>query len=229
VALRPQPPVPQIPQFFEPPVARDPLGGLWAGALAAALLIFAAVGSVFQQIAARWRGIVLAHIFFLTLWLAMQVFFFTTGAYWCIPNENSKFLEWFSKAFPQIARCGPVISVRGSLPPPTSVAASSLGSPKAAPPGSVSSPGASASSPGASAVSSSRSPPPSSLPSPAAPYAGSASGWSSKSIANCWRDRSVGSGSCYGRTAASRKSAPARSRYPAHPCRNPYECGWDPI
>jgi hypothetical protein len=51
--------------------------------------------------------------------------------------------------------------------------------------------------------------------------------WSSKSIANCWRNRSVGSSNCYGRAEASRKSAPARSRYPTYPCRRPSECGWD--
>jgi hypothetical protein len=222
VALRPQPPVPQVPQFFEPPVAPEPLAGLWAGALGAALLIFAAVGSVFKAIAARWRGIILAHIFFLTLWLAMQVFFFATGGYWCFPNENSKVVEWFSKYFPQTPRCGPVSS-RGS----SSLAVSSLGSPKATPP-------SAASSPDAPAASSSRSPPPSSPPSATAPSSGSASGgptsaWSGRSIANCWRDRSVGSSGCYGRGEARRKSPTARSRYPAYPCRRPSECGWDAI
>jgi hypothetical protein len=221
VALRPQPSVPQIPQFFEPPVAPAPLWGLWAGALAAALLIFAAVGRLFTEIAARWRGIVLAHIFFLTLWLAMQVFFFTTGAVWCIPNESSKFFEWFSKAFPQIARCG-AISSRAAAPPSGSPAASSVGSPKTAPP-------SSASSAGSSAASSSHPSPPSSPPSPTAPYAGSGSSWSGKSIANCWRDRSVGGSGCYGRGEARRKSPPARSRYPAYPCRRAAECGWDTI
>jgi hypothetical protein len=227
VALRPQPLVPQVPQFFEPPVAPEPLRGLWAGALGAALLIFAAVGRVFKEIAARWRGIILAHIFFLTLWLAMQVFFFATGAYWCLPNENSKSVEWFSKYFPQISRCGPAVSSRGAAPPPSSPAVSSLGSPKPAPT-------SSASSPGASAASSSHSPPPSSPPSSTAPSSGSASGgsasaWSGKSIANCWRDRSVGSSGCYGRGEARRKSPTARSRYPAYPCRRPSECGWDAI
>lgn len=222
MTLRPQPPVAQGPQFFEPPVAPEPLRGLWAGALAVALAIFAAVGTVFKEIAARWRGIVLAHIFVLTLWLAMQVFFFTTGAYWCLPSENSKFVEWISKYYPQVARCGPALSSRIATPA-SSLAVSSLGSPEAGSPGS-------ASSAGASATSSSRSPPPSLT----APFSGSTSGgaasaWSSKSIANCWRDRSVGSGSCYGRAEARRRSAPARSRYPAYPCRSWRECGWDSI
>jgi hypothetical protein len=226
VALRPQPPVPQLPQFFEPPVAPEPLRGLWTGALAAALLILAAVGRVFKEIAARWRGIVLAHIFFLTLWLAMQVFFFVTGAYWCLPSENSKFVAWFSKYYPQIARCGPAASSRGAALPANSLAESSIGSPKAAP-------SSSASSGGSSAASSSHSPSPSSPPSSTAPFSGLTSGgssaWSSKSVANCWRDRSVGSGSCYGRGEARRKSPAARSRYPAYPCRRPSECGWDAI
>lgn len=232
MALGPQPPVPQLPQFFEPPVAPEPLRGLWTGALAAALLIFAAVGSVFKEIAARWRGIVLAHIFFLTLWLAMQVFFFATGAYWCLPNETSKFAEWFSKYYPQIARCGPAASSRSAAPSAGSLAVSSLGSAKAAPPSSASSAGVPASSPGASAASPSG--PSSSAGSSAAPSSGSTSGgiasaWSGKSIANCWRDRSIGSGSCYGRGDTRRKSPAARSRYPAYPCRRPSDCGWDAI
>jgi hypothetical protein len=219
VALRPQPPVPQIPQLFEPPVAPEPLRGLWTAALAAALLIFAAVSGVFKEIAARWRGIVLAHIFFLTLWLAMQVFFFVTGAYWCLPSENSKFVEWFSKYYPQIARCGPAASSRGAATPSNSLTASSLGSSKAAPP---------------SSASSSHSPSPWSPNSSTAPSSGStpgspASAWSSKSIANCWRDRSVGSSGCYGRANARGKSSTARSRYPSYPCRNAYECGWSAI
>lgn len=223
MALRPQPPVPQVPQFFEPPVAPEPLQGLLAAALAAAMLIFAAVDRVFKEIAARWRGIILAHIFFLTLWLAIQVFFFATGANWCLPSESSKFAEWFSKVLPQISRCGPPGAVRGSPPPPGSLAMSSLGSPKAAS-------ASSASSLAASAASAPSSPPPSSAaPSSGSRSGGSASAWSGKSIANCWRDRSVGSGSCYGRAEARRKSPTARSRYPAYPCRRPSECGWDAI
>jgi hypothetical protein len=225
VALRPQPPVPQIPQLFEPPVAPEPLRGLWTGALAVALLIFAAVGTVFKEIAARWRGIVLAHVFFLTLWLAMQVFFFATGAYWCLPSENLKFVEWFSKYYPQIARCGPAASSRGAAAP-SSLTVSSLGS-KAASPGPAPSAGSSAASSSASLPPSSS--PSSTTPSPGSTLGGSPSAWSSKSIANCWRDRSVGSGSCYGRADVRRKAPTARSRYPAYPCRRPSECGWDAI
>jgi hypothetical protein len=235
VALRPQQPVPQ---FFEPPVQPDPLRGLWTDAVAAVALVLGVLEGALKQIAARWRGIVLAHIFFLTLWLAIQVFFFATGAYWCLPAENSKFVGWFSKLLPQISRCGPAVSVLGSLPSADAVAVSSLGLPKASSLGSASaSParsGAAASS--ASPAFSSAVPPAapfagppavSSAAPPAAPFAGSGANWSSKSVANCWRDRSAGN--CYGRTEAHRKLPPARFRYPSYPCRRPSDCGWDAI
>jgi len=219
VALRPHPPAPQ---FFEPPVQPEPLRGLWTGAVATALLVFTVVGEVFKQIAARWRGIVLTHIFFLTLWLAIQVFFFATGTYWCLPSENSKFVEWFSKFLPQISRCGPTVSVHGALPPTGSLAVSTLGLQKASSPDSASAP-----SPRSPAVSSP--PSPATSPGPlAAPSPGSAASWSSRSVANCWRDRSVG-GNCYARAEAHRKLPPARFRYPSHPCRRPADCGWDAI
>jgi len=227
VALRPQPPVPQ---FFEPPVQPEPLRGLWTDVVAAAALVFGVIEGALKQIAARWRGIVLAHIFFLTLWLAIQVFFFATGAYWCLPSENSNFVGWFSKLLPQMSRCGPAVSVLGSLPSAGSVAVSSLGLPKASP-GSASAPSprsAAASSPASPAAPSPASPAASSPTAPAAPFAGSAAGWSSKSVANCWRDRSAGS-NCYGRAEAHRKLPPARFRYPAYPCRRPSDCGWDAI
>ena len=227
MALRPQPPVSQ---FFEPPVQPDPLRGLWTDIVAAAALVFGVIEGALKQIAARWRGIVLAHIFFLTLWLAIQVFFFATGAYWCLPSENSNFVGWFSKLLPQMSRCGPAVSVLGSLPSAGSVAVSSLGLPKASP-GSASAPSprsAAASSPASPAAPSPASPAASSPTAPAAPFAGSAAGWSSKSVANCWRDRSAGS-NCYGRAEAHRKLPPARFRYPSYPCRRPSDCGWDAI
>jgi hypothetical protein len=181
---------------------------------------------------------VLAHIFFLTLWLAIQVFFFATGAYWCLPSENSKFVGWFSKLLPQISRCGPAVSVLGALPSAGSVAVSSLGLPKASP-GSASAPSPhsaassspaspAAPSPHSAASSSPASPAAPSPTAPAAPSPGSAAGWSSKLVANCWRDRSAGS-NCYGRAEAHRKLPPARFRYPASPCRRPSDCGWDAI
>jgi len=223
VAIRPQPPVPRL---FESPVAPEPLRGLSAGALAAALLVFTAVGEIFKQIAARWRGIVLLHIFFLTVWLAIQVFFFATGAYWCLPSESSKFMEWFSKLLPQVSRCGPTAAVHGSLPSPGSLAVSSLGIPKASAPGSTSSSSSSPRSAAASPPASPAAPSPGPAATPSSP--GSAAGWSSRSVANCWRDRSAG-GNCYGRTESHRKLPPARFRYPAYPCRRPSDCGWDAI
>ncbi len=235
MALRPQPPVPQ---FFEPPVQREPLRGLWTDVVAAASLIFGLIEEALRQIAARWRGIVLAHIFFLTLWLAIQVFFFATGAYWCLPSENSKFVEWFSKLLPQMSRCGPAVSVLGSLPSAGSVAVSSLGLQKAPSAGSASTstprpPAAASSSPAVPSAAPPAAPSAGSAAAPsagpaAAPSAGPAAGWSSKSIANCWRDRSAGS-NCYGRAEAHRKLPPARFRYPSYPCRRPSDCGWNAI
>ena len=238
MALRPQPPVPQ---FFEPPVQPDPLRGLWTGIVAAALLVFGLIGEVFTQIAARWRGIVLAHLFFLTLWLAIQVFFFTTGAYWCFPSESSKLVERFSKYFPQIPRCGPAISVHGSLQPPNSLPVSPVGSSTASSPGpgaasspgSSSSPGAPTAPPSAPLPAASSSAPlaaPSSSDSPAA-SPGSATSWFRGSAANCWRNRSLGS-RCFARAEPRRKLPPARFRFPArpaYPCRSASECGWDAI
>jgi hypothetical protein len=221
VSLTSQTPAPRF--FVEPPARPDPLHGLWIGAVAAVLLVLGLIGGLFKQIAARWRGIVLTHIFFLTLWLAIQVFFFTTGAYWCLPNENSKLVDWFSKLFPQISRCGPTLSVHGALPSPGPLPVSSFASPKPSSTGlaSASSPRPAADSSVASSAAASAGP-------PATSSFGSASGWSSRSVANCWRDRSVG-GNCYGRTEAHRKLPPARFRYPAYPCRRSSDCGWDAI
>jgi hypothetical protein len=221
VALTPQP------LFFEPPSQPEPLRGLWTAAVAAVLLIFGAIGEVLRQIAARWRGIILTHIFFLTLWLAVQVFFFATGAYWCLPSENSKIGEWFSKVVPQVGRCAPALAVHGSLQSPGPVAVSSLASTKAASAPSASAPhtGATLSSPAPSPSASPAAPSPA-LPATSSP--GSGANWSARSVSNCWRDRSVSS-NCYGRTEARRKLPSARYRYPAYPCRRPSECGWDAI
>jgi hypothetical protein len=200
VALRPQPPAPQ---FFEPPVEPVTLRGLWTGAVAAALLVAVFLGGVFKEIAAHWRGIVLAHIFFLTLWLAIQVFFFATGAYWCFPSEGPKWIERFSKYFPQISRCLPTVSSHASLETPGSLTASPPVSP------SVSS------------------------PSPAVPSSGSrmVPSFGSTTVTNCWRDRSV-RGNCFARTEFHRKFPPPRFRSPvpsASPCRRSYNCWSDAI
>jgi hypothetical protein len=243
VALTPQR---SVPQFFEPPLQPDPLRGLWTSVVAGALLVLGLIGELFTQIAARWRGIVLLHLFFLTLWLAVQVFFFATGAYWCLPSDSSKFAGWFSKFFPQISSCGPAISVRGSLQSPGSLPVSPVGSPMAASPGSraaSSSPGSAsspasptppsaaappaASSPASPPPSSPAPPPPSSRGSPAAASPGSATVFNG-SVANCWRDRSLGS-KCFAGAGSRRRLPPARFRRPAYPCRRASECGWDDI
>src|SRR6202040_2240077 len=66
--------------LLEPPVEPAPLSRflIFVGAVALAVVTF--VGVVARAIASRWRGILLAHIFFLTLWLALQVFLFAKNA-----------------------------------------------------------------------------------------------------------------------------------------------------
>jgi hypothetical protein len=214
VALRPQPPAPQ---FFEPPVQPVPLRGLWTGVAAAALIVLAFIGGAFKEIAARWRGIVLAHIFFLTLWLAIQVFFFATGAYWCFPSESPKWVEGLSKYFPHISRCLPTVSSHASLGSPSSLAVSSVSSPTGPPSGSSS---ASVGSPAA----------PSSA-SRTIPSSGSTGGPFHGSTTNCWRDRSL-SGNCFARAEPHRKLPPPRFRSPgpsAFPCRRSSNCWSDAI
>lgn len=67
--------------LLEPPVEQAPLRRFFIGVGAAALAVVTFVGLVATAFARRWRGILLAHIFFLTLWLALQVFLFARDAY----------------------------------------------------------------------------------------------------------------------------------------------------
>lgn len=215
MALRPQPPAPR---FFEPPVEPVPLRGVWTAAAAAALMAIAFVGGLFKEIAARWRGIVLTHIFFLTLWLAIQVFFFATGAYWCFPSDSPKWVGVLSNYFPHVSRCVSTLSSRASLDSPGSLAVSSLASPK------VSTPDSPPASPVGSPAASSSAP-------RAVPSSGSTGSLLPGPTTTCWRDRSLG-GSCFARGELHRKLPPSRS-HPAgpsvFPCRRPYGCGSDSI
>lgn len=102
MALVPQPPAP-----LSPPRGGEP-GAFWLAVAAVVLAIAAPIAALCREIAARWRGIVIAHLFFLTLWLAIQVFFFATGAYWCVPANGPKFIQWLMMSVPRIARCGPM-------------------------------------------------------------------------------------------------------------------------
>jgi len=90
-------------------------GPFWLGVAAVVLAVASPIAALCREIAARWRGIVIAHLFFLTLWLAIQVFFFATGAYWCVPSNGPKIIQWLLRSAPRIARCGPVSPV-GPLP-----------------------------------------------------------------------------------------------------------------
>ena len=81
-----------------PPVSQ-PGGSLWPAAFfasvaAAADAVVLFVGVVASAIAARWRGILLTHIFFLTLWLALQVFLFAKNAYGYLAEHVPM---WFSR------------------------------------------------------------------------------------------------------------------------------------
>ncbi len=217
MAVAPQPPVPHS---YEPPGGPAPISGFWLGLAAMALAVVSVASTISKEIAARWRGIVVAHLFFLTLWLAIQVFFFATGAYWCLPGNSSSFLEWMTRSFPHVARCGPVLqgSPQGSSAFQGSIAAAA---PAPAPP-----PPHVSAAPAAPPIPAPVAPPP-----PAgAPASGRGSDWSAKAIANCWRDRSIRSGNCY-ETADPRRyksQPPVRFGRPElsspHPCRRPYDC-----
>jgi hypothetical protein len=80
--------------LLEPPVEPTPLSRflIFVGAVALAVVTF--VGVVARAIASRWRGILLAHIFFLTLWLAVQVFLFAKNAYGYLTEHIP---TWFSR------------------------------------------------------------------------------------------------------------------------------------
>jgi hypothetical protein len=247
VALVPQPPVPPS---SAPPGGPEPLSGFWLGVAAAALGVASLIAGICKEIAARWRGIVVAHLFFLTLWMAIQVFFFTTGAHWCVPSNSSRAVEWLTRSFAQVARCGPTTTVpafRGvtAVAAPAHATASAPPSPSAVVPAAPRAPSGAAS-PGASsgpssatlAAAASARPPPANAQ-PAAPAAGALQGWSAKTIANCWRNRAVDSGDCYEQADPRRRPASpppppqAQPRYrypdgpppsPSFPCRRAYDC-----
>jgi hypothetical protein len=67
--------------FLEQPVEPPPLTRLVVFLSAVALAIVTLLGTVVSWVAARWRGILLTHIFFLTLWLAIQVFLYAKEAF----------------------------------------------------------------------------------------------------------------------------------------------------
>jgi len=230
VALLPQRPLP--PPTSTPPGGPAPLSGFWLGIAAAALAVASAVAALCKEIAARWRGIVVAHLFFLTLWMAIQVFFFATGAYWCVPSNGSRVAVWLTKSFAAVARCGPAPAVSAAFESSTAVAAPAP-APVPAPFAPVQ---ALPRTPpfGASVSASAGVAPPSTGGTP--PASGSAAGWSPRTIANCWRNRAVDSGDCY-ETADPRRrppQPPPRYRYPEqrpppNPCRRAYDCWPDDV
>ncbi len=226
MALTPQP----VPPSFEPPAGGSiPHSGFWLGVAAAALAVAAAVSAICREIAARWRGIVVAHLFFLTLWMAVQVFFFTTGAHWCLPSNGTGFVFWLTKSFGQVARCGPA-------PPFSAAFGSTTVAATTAP---ALTPAPVPSRPSSAVPAATRPPSTGTLAAPAAngqqPASGTAAGWSAKTIVNCWRNRAIDSGDCYETADPRRRPPPAAPRYrypayverpspPPYPCRRPYDC-----
>jgi hypothetical protein len=243
------------------PPGPAPQSGFWLGIAAAVLAIASVISAFCKEIAARWRGIVVAHLFFLTLWLAIQVFFFATGAYWCVPGNGSRFVQWLTMSFTHVAHCGQALAPpRGPLrsatavaapaPPPEPTPALAI-IPATPPPVAAAPPVAATSTPPPVAAAppppaATSTPPPPAAPPPPPAANGSArpplaamQNWSAKSIANCWRNRAVDGGDCYGIADPSRRPPPPpprpRYRYPAYaerpallppdPCRRrPYDC-----
>jgi len=212
-----QPPEPsRLPEFLT-------LAGIGAA--------IAAIGAFFST---RWRGILLAHIFFLTLWLAIQVFLFAISAYWCLPGDSPKWIEWLWSYIPRISQCAPAGVSTGSSTITSGSSPTSPGSSTATPPGSSTSPGSSTTTPPGSSTSpgsSAGTPPGSSTPpgtSTATPRSSPA--WAPKASTTCWRDRSLNGNECFGPAKPHRRSPPHRLRPPAPPpCPRFYSCGWGDI
>jgi hypothetical protein len=172
------------------------------------LLVVSMLGTIVKEIAKRWRGVVVAHLFFLTLWMAVQVFFFATGAYWCLPSNSSAVAEWISKYMTHIARCGPAPRTMPVFEGSTAVAAPAPFTVPARPPATVPAPPPAAP-PRASVAPPPAAPPPAvAAPAPAVPALGAVQGWSSRAVQNCWRNRAVDSGGCYDNTYPPRSTLP---------------------
>ena len=62
---------------------------IFLGAVGLAVVTFA--GVVARTVAARWRGILLTHLFFLTVWLAVQAFLYTRDAYTYLREKGPSF------------------------------------------------------------------------------------------------------------------------------------------
>jgi hypothetical protein len=208
-------------------------------------LVVSVLGTFVKEISKRWRGVVIAHLFFLTLWMAVQVFFFATGAYWCLPSSSSTTVEWVSKYLTHIARCGPVPQTLPAFQGSTAAAAPTLAAPAPAaptpvpprPPATVPAPAAP---PRAAAPPSPAAPPPAAIAPAAPPGVAMVQGWSGRAVQNCWRNRAVDSGGCYDNMYPPRTAAPSPPpppgppvvryyRYPdppppPYPCRRPYDC-----
>jgi hypothetical protein len=225
------------------PPGPAPPSGFWLGIAAAVLAIASVISAFCKEIAARWRGIVVAHLFFLTLWLAIQVFFFATGAYWCVPANGSRVVQWLTMSFTHVAHCGQALAppraplrsaaaMAAPAPPPEPTPTLAI-IPATQPPVAAAPPVAAPATPPPVVAAP---PPPATLS--ARPPLAAIQNWSAKSIANCWRNRAVDGGDCYGIADPNRRPPPPprpRYRYPAYaerpallppdPCRRrPYDC-----
>jgi len=83
---------------------------LFGGAVAAA------IGVVILWLAGRWRGLILLHLFFLTLWLAIQVFTAAGGAYTFLYNQVQRGVGYFRHIhyvkvpFPRLPHAKPAVN-----------------------------------------------------------------------------------------------------------------------
>jgi hypothetical protein len=188
---------------------------------------------------------VVAHLFFLTLWMAIQVFFFATGAHWCVPNNGSRGVEWLTRSFGQVARCGPAppasafggtTALAAPVPTPDRRPPRPSGAIPAMPRAQFPAPSGATSSASLGVAPGAR-PPSSASAQQASPASGPMQGWSARTIFNCWRNRAIDSSDCY-ETADPRRRPPTppppqppRYRYPDdprpshyYPCRRGYDC-----
>ena len=186
--------------FLEQSAEAVPLRRLWILIAPVVLAVVTIVVITARTIATRWRGIVLTHIFFLTLWLAIQAFFFATGSNWCFPSENPKWLEGLFKYFPHISRCLPAVASSGSKPVPLRDAPASSSSPAVQ----------------------SRGAPASSSPPAVQSHGAITKCWRDRSLSgNCFARAEP-----HRKLPPHRLRIPAP---PPFPCRRYYDCGWDDI
>ena len=101
MARRPRPSGSQ-PSIAQPsvvqPAGPSPLRQFLTFAAAAGFAPLAFVEAVALFVRTRWRGIILTHIFLLTIWLAVQVFLFARGGYWYLRDNVPTWTDQLAQA-----------------------------------------------------------------------------------------------------------------------------------